>query len=63
MSFMVHRFLFICICFYYLSNGGILMKPQKLSVLCKYSEGEADVLQIIQSSFKTFLRKELLTCI
>ena len=56
---MVHRFSFIRICFYYLQMGGILMKPQDLTVLCCYAEREADILQIIQSSFGTFLRKEL----
>ena len=35
------------------------MKPQDLTVLCRYAEREADILQIIQSSFGTFLRKEL----
>ena len=33
------------------------MKPQELTVLCHYSKGEAGVLQIIQCSFETFLKK------
>ena len=37
----------------------ILMKPQELIILCHYSEGGDSIIQIIQSSFDTFLRKEL----
>ena len=33
------------------------MKPQELTVLCRY--GETEMIQIIQSSFGTFLKKEL----
>ncbi len=35
------------------------MKPQELTILCHYSEGGDSIIQIIQSSFDTFLRKEL----
>ena len=35
------------------------MKPQELTVSCYYSEREADILQIIRSSFDIFLKKEL----
>ena len=35
------------------------MKPQELMVLCRCSEGETDITQIIQSSFAVFLKKEL----
>ena len=35
------------------------MKPQELTTLCHYSEGGDSIIQIIQSSFDTFLRKEL----
>lgn len=38
------------------------MKPQELTILCHYSEGGdsiIQIIQIIQSSFDTFLRKEL----
>lgn len=35
------------------------MKPQELTILCHYSEGEDSIIQIIQSSFDAFLRKEL----
>ena len=35
------------------------MKPQALTVSCHYSKGTADILQIVQSSFNAFLRKEL----
>ena len=35
------------------------MKPQELTILYHYSEGEGSIIQIIQSSFDTFLRKEL----
>ena len=38
---------------------GILMKPQELTILCHCSEGGDSIIQIIQSSFDTFLRKEL----
>ena len=35
------------------------MKPQELTVSCHYSDKETDILQIIQGSFDTFLKKEL----
>lgn len=35
------------------------MKPQELVFVCCYFEGERTIAQIIQSSFDTFLRKEL----
>ncbi len=35
------------------------MKPQELTVSCRYTESEISIIQIIQSSFETFLRKEL----
>ena len=35
------------------------MKPQELIILCHYSEGGDSIIQIIQSSFDTFLKKEL----
>ena len=35
------------------------MKPQELTVSCRYTEGDAGILQIVQSSFNAFLRKEL----
>ncbi len=35
------------------------MKPQELTILCHYSEGGDSIIQIIQSSFDAFLRKEL----
>lgn len=45
--------------YYHLILGGILMKPQDLTVLCRCSEGETSIAQIIQSSFTVFLKKEL----
>ena len=38
---------------------GILMKPQELTILCHYTEEGDSIIQIIQSSFDTFLKKEL----
>jgi len=35
------------------------MKTQELVLICRYSEMGQSVAQIIQSSFDTFLRKEL----
>ena len=35
------------------------MKLLELTVSCHYSEGEADILQLLLSSFDTFLKKEL----
>ena len=35
------------------------MKPQELTVSCHYSESDADILQILLSSFDIFLKKEL----
>jgi len=35
------------------------MKPQELTVSCRYTESEISIIQIIQSSFDTFLQKEL----
>ena len=35
------------------------MKPKELTILCHYSGGEGTIIQIIQSSFDIFLRKEL----
>lgn len=35
------------------------MKPQDLTVVCRWSEGETGIAQIIQSSFAAFLKKEL----
>ena len=35
------------------------MKTQDLTVLSRYSDEETSVIQIIQSSFNTFLKKEL----
>ena len=35
------------------------MKPQELTVSCHYPERGTDILQIIQGSFDTFLKKEL----
>ena len=35
------------------------MKSQDLTVLCHWAEGEASITEIIQSSFATFLKKEL----
>ena len=35
------------------------MKPQELTVLCQYSEEKTSIIQIIQSSFAAFLKKEL----
>ena len=35
------------------------MKSQELTILCHYAEGGDNIIQIIQSSFDTFLRKEL----
>ncbi len=35
------------------------MKTQKLALLCRYSTNERSIAQITQSSFDTFLRKEL----
>jgi len=35
------------------------MEPQELTVSCGYTESEINIIQIIQSSFDTFLRKEL----
>ena len=35
------------------------MKPKELTILCHYSEEEGSIIQIIQNSFDTFLRKEL----
>ena len=35
------------------------MKPKELTILCHYSEGGDSIIQIIQSSFDTFLKKEL----
>ena len=35
------------------------MKPQDITVLCRCSEGETGIAQIIQSSFAAFLKKEL----
>ena len=38
------------------------MKSRELTVLCRYSEEETSVTQIIQSSFAAFLKKELQKC-
>lgn len=35
------------------------MKTQKLALLCRYSTNDQSIAQLIQSSFDTFLRKEL----
>lgn len=35
------------------------MKPRDLTVLCRCSTEEADIAQLIQSSFAAFLKKEL----
>ena len=35
------------------------MKPQDVVLLCQYSEDETRIVQIIQSSFDTFLKKEI----
>jgi len=35
------------------------MKEQELLLTCRYSEEGAGIARIIQSSFETFLRKEL----
>ena len=35
------------------------MKPQDLTVICRYSEKDTDIAQIIQNSFSSFLKKEL----
>ena len=35
------------------------MKMQELMLTCRYSKDEQTVAQIIESSFETFLKKEL----
>ena len=35
------------------------MKPQDLTVLCHWAEGETSIARMIQSSFAAFLKKEL----
>ena len=35
------------------------METQKLVLLCRYFTNERSIAQLIQSSFDTFLRKEL----
>ena len=35
------------------------MKPQDLTVSCRFSEGKTDITQIIQSSLAAFVKKEL----
>ncbi len=35
------------------------MKTQEIVLICRYTEEEISITQIIQRSFDTFLRKEL----
>ena len=35
------------------------MKPQDLTVSCRWAEGDVSIARIIQSSFIAFLKKEL----
>ena len=44
---------------YHTKLGGVSVKSQELVLTCHYSEGKDVAIQIIQSSFDTFLRKEL----
>ncbi len=40
-------------------TGGMLMKPQELTVSCRYSEEDVNITQIIKGSFAAFVKKEL----
>ncbi len=56
---MAHRLSFSGICFYYLSSGGVSLKTQKLALVCRYTEDNRSIAQIIQNSFEIFLKREL----
>ena len=44
---------------YHLKPGGVSVRSQSLIVTCSYTEEKRSLMEIIQSSFQTFLLKEL----
>lgn len=44
---------------YHLKLGGVSVRSQNLIATCSYTEEERSLVEIIQSSFQSFLKKEL----
>jgi hypothetical protein len=44
---------------YHLKLGGVSLKSKDLTVICYFAEETCSLVEIIQSSFKYFLKKEL----
>ena len=67
MSHLAHRFLFPTAAsgynslhmLYHLRSGGVSLKSQNLTVICSFTEETCSLMEIIQSSFQSFLKKEL----
>ena len=45
--------------FYYPKSGGVFLETKKPEVICSYTKEDLDITEIIQNSFKLFLKKEL----
>ena len=44
---------------YHLNTGGVSLRSQDLIVTCSYTEDNNSLEEIIESSFRAFLKKEL----
>ena len=50
----------MCSIYFTIQNrGGVFLKPKNPVVICSYTTEDLNIAEIIQNSFKLFLKKEL----